>query len=89
MQTQFFMMEISKFYSVSLFYHIDKDSDLLRIVMCRALRVTYRRVLDWMIGFINTLFTQLGTTGNYITIAILHTLQFTVTDALGFSTLMH
>jgi hypothetical protein len=38
-----------------------------------------------MIGFIDTLFTQLGTTGNYGAIADLHTLQFTVTYALGFS----
>jgi hypothetical protein len=37
-----------------------------------------RRGLDWRIGFIGTLFTQLGTTGNYSAIAILHTLQFTV-----------
>jgi hypothetical protein len=51
----------------------------------------------WMFGtwinvggshiFIDTLFTQLGTTGNYSTIAILRTLQFTVTHALGFSVL--
>jgi hypothetical protein len=45
----------------------------------------YRRGLVWMIGFIDTLFTQLGTTGNYSAIADLHTLQFTVTHALGFS----
>jgi hypothetical protein len=38
-----------------------------------------------MIVFIDTLFTQLGTTGNYSAIADLHTLQFTVTHALGFS----
>jgi hypothetical protein len=38
-----------------------------------------------MIRFIDTLFTQLGTTGNYSAIADLHTLQFTVTHALGFS----
>jgi hypothetical protein len=45
-----------------------------------------RRVLDWMIGFIapNTV-TQLGTTGNYSAVAIIQTLQFTVTHALGFS----
>jgi hypothetical protein len=44
-----------------------------------------RRVLNWMVGFIDTLFTQLGTTGNYRAIAILHALQFTVTHTLGFS----
>jgi hypothetical protein len=38
-----------------------------------------------MIGFIGTLFTQLGTKGKYSAIADLHTLQFTVTNALGFS----
>jgi hypothetical protein len=38
-----------------------------------------------MIGFIDTLFTQLWTTGNYSAIADLHNLQFTVTHALGFS----
>jgi hypothetical protein len=40
--------------------------------------------MDWMIGFIYTLYTLLETTGNYSTIADLHTLQFTVTHALGF-----
>jgi hypothetical protein len=38
-----------------------------------------------MIGFIDTLFTQLGTTGNYIAIADLNTLQYTVAHTLGFS----
>jgi hypothetical protein len=38
-----------------------------------------------MIGFIDThIFTQLGTTGNYSAIAILHTFRFTVAQALGF-----
>jgi hypothetical protein len=32
-----------------------------------------------MIGFIDTLYTQLGTTGNYSATANLHTLQFTAT----------
>jgi hypothetical protein len=38
-----------------------------------------------MIGFIDTLYTQLGTTDNYSAIADLHTLPFIVTHALGFS----
>jgi hypothetical protein len=38
-----------------------------------------------MIGFIDTLFTQLENAGNYSAIAIQHTFQFTVTHALGFS----
>jgi hypothetical protein len=37
------------------------------------------------IGFIGTLYTHLGTTGSYIAIADLRTLQFTVTHTLGFS----
>jgi hypothetical protein len=37
-----------------------------------------RRGTDWVIGFIDTLYTLLGTTGNYSAIANLHTLQFTV-----------
>jgi hypothetical protein len=47
--------------------------------------MTYRWVLDWTIGFIDILYTQLGTTGNYSSIAISHTLQFTVssTNVLG------
>jgi hypothetical protein len=34
-----------------------------------------------MVEFIDTLFTQLWTAGNYSAIADLHTLQFTVTHA--------
>jgi hypothetical protein len=37
-----------------------------------------------MIGFVDTLYTQLGTTDNY-DIAVLHTFQFTVTHAPEFS----
>jgi hypothetical protein len=47
--------------------------------------MTYRRVLNWMIGFIDTLYTPVRITSNYSAIADLHTLQFTVTYALGFS----
>jgi hypothetical protein len=44
----------------------------------------YRRVLDSMIGLIVTLYTVLGTTGNYSAIADLQTLQLTVPHAMGF-----
>jgi hypothetical protein len=46
--------------------------------------VTYRRGLDWMIGFIDTLYTPLLTTGNYSAMANVRTLQFTVTHTLQF-----
>jgi hypothetical protein len=44
-----------------------------------------RRVLDWMIGIIDTLFTRLEITGNYTAVAGLRTSQFIFTHALGFS----
>jgi hypothetical protein len=54
------------------------------IVTCRGCERLIRRVLYWTTGFIDTLLTQLGTTGNYSIIADLHTFQFTVPHALGF-----
>jgi hypothetical protein len=47
--------------------------------------VTYRQVLDWLIGLIDHLYTPFGTTGNYSDVADLHTLQFTVPYEPGFS----
>jgi hypothetical protein len=54
-------------------------------ILSRVLGWLIRRGLDWIIGFIDTLCIQLGTTGNYSGIADLHTLQFTVAHGLGFS----
>jgi hypothetical protein len=49
------------------------------LTLSRFRGVTIRRGMDWMIGFINILYTPLRTTGNYSATANLHTLQFTVT----------
>jgi hypothetical protein len=42
-------------------------------VTISELCVAYKRGLDWMIGFIDTFYIQLGTTRNYSAIADLHT----------------
>jgi hypothetical protein len=47
-----------------------------------AIPVTNIWDLVWMFGFIDTLFTQLDTTGSYSATAHLHTLHFTVTHPL-------
>jgi hypothetical protein len=49
---------------------------LSHVGMC----VTYRRILGWVIRFIDTLYSPLGNTGNYSTIADLYTAQFTAAD---------
>jgi hypothetical protein len=49
------------------------------------LGVIIRWGMDWMIGFIDTLYMPLGTAGNHSAVADLHTLQFTVTRTLRFS----
>jgi hypothetical protein len=41
--------------------------------------------MDWMTVFIDTLYTPLGTTGNYSAIADLDALQFTVTHTSDLS----
>jgi uncharacterized membrane protein YgdD (TMEM256/DUF423 family) len=43
--------------------------------------MTYRWVLDWMIGFIGILYAALGTTGNCSAITNRRTLQFTSANA--------
>jgi hypothetical protein len=49
------------------------------IITCRAFCMTYRWVLDWVIGFIETLHTPLRTIGNYSAIAVPTLVQVTVT----------
>jgi hypothetical protein len=58
----------------------------MHIVTCRGWFVTYRRVLNWMIGFIDTVYIHtIRDYRKYRAIADLHTLQFTVTHTLAFS----
>jgi hypothetical protein len=58
--------------------------NLLYEALPRVRVVTIRRSLNWMIGFIDRLYTPLRTTRNYSAIAELHTLQFAVTHTLVF-----
>jgi hypothetical protein len=59
---------------------------LIITVTCWVLRWLTDGVSDSMTRYIaRYTFTQLGTTGNYSAIADLHNLQFTATQALGFS----
>jgi hypothetical protein len=50
-----------------------------------SILVNIEGVLDWMIGFIDTYYTPLGTTGNNSALADPHTLEYTVTHTLRFS----
>jgi hypothetical protein len=59
------------------------SSSSTRYIWSRA-GVTYTMDLDWVIGFI-TPYTLTSYYRQYSAIAILHTLQFTVAHALGFS----
>jgi hypothetical protein len=59
-----------------LFQHVDNcDTNVILfcVVTCRDLCVTYRRVLEWMIVFIGTLFTHLGSKDNTV-LSLIYTL---------------
>jgi hypothetical protein len=59
---------------------LDARLDMAAKKMSRVRVVTIRRGMDRIIGFIDTLYTPLGTTDNYSAIADLHTLQFTAAN---------
>jgi hypothetical protein len=53
-----------------------------------GLRVSYRQVLDWMIGLTPYRYIQLRSTRSYRAITDLHNLQFTVRHKIGLSVLI-
>jgi hypothetical protein len=81
-------MLLSGYFNISIFKNIlnptTEEINNKPTILSRVW-VTIDGVFDWMIGFISPYtFTQLGTTGKYSAIAILHTSQLTVAHALGF-----
>jgi hypothetical protein len=69
-------------YSVTLGFS-ERSNEIL--ILISRVGMFIDGLLDSIIRFIDTLFTQLGTTANYSAVADLHSLQFIVAHALGFS----
>jgi hypothetical protein len=55
---------------MELLSHLIMYSLYINIVTCQGCACLIRQVFDWMIGFIDTLYIQLGNTGNCSSTAI-------------------
>jgi hypothetical protein len=62
---------------------IISDENYFNIVMCMSVSLTYRRVLDWIIGFVGNLYIQLVTTSN-TALSLIYKLCSSPLHALGF-----